>query len=177
MTYVADNDTVTQDTTTSDGTITYGKLAKTDIDNTFLADFQTKMADATSTAGTVIKSLSDMGFTTNRDGTITFDSDAFEKAAASDPTGASQVLNSFADAVGGTSGLIYSYTSYDGIIDTRQTSNTDSISDLNDKIAVLKAQGAEYQATLEKQFSNLESVSAKLQSQQSSLSAALASLS
>lgn len=174
--YVNSNDTVTQDTTKSDRPITYGDLAKTHVDNDFITLFRGNLSGASSSNGTAVRSISEIGISTNRDGTLTFDSDVFKSAVANDPTGVGEVLNSFADSAAGVSGSIYQFTSLDGFFDQAQQANTDQINNLNASIDQLDRQTDALRDRLTKQFANLESITSKLQNQQQALSGVLAGL-
>ena len=174
--YIGENDVVTQDSTSKDGEITYGSLAKTKVDNNFLTDFRDQLLAATSSTGTYITSFADMGLSTNRDGTITLDTEEFVAKVGTDPTGASEVLTSFADGVGGTLGTIYQYTKYAGYIDTAQESNTAQVENLQDKIAQVERGSDKLRESLTKTFARLEQITAKLQSDQSALSGILSGL-
>lgn len=175
--FVNENNQITRVKNQDNATNVYGSLAKTRADDDFLASFREDLAGATSSNGTTVTGLAALGVKTNRDGTLTFDSDAFKTALGADPVGTSEVLQSFADAAGGISGTIYKYTSFQGVIDVAVDANKSQIDNLNDAINQLNRSSAKYREALEFQFSKLESISAKLQSQQSSLSGLISSLS
>ena len=174
--YVNENDLVTQDRNSRDGEITYGSLAKTKVDNNFLTDFREQLLEASSSSGTYVLSFADMGLSTNRDGTVTLDLEEFISKVGTDPTGAGEVLTSFADAVGGTLGTIYQYTKYAGNIDTAQDANNEEVENLQEKIAQVERGSDKVRESLERTFARLEQVTAKLQSDQSALSGILAGL-
>jgi flagellar hook-associated protein 2 len=175
--YIGENDTVTQDTTSTDKTVTFGSLAKTHVDNDFLSFFRDSMASATAASGTAVKSLSEIGLSTNRDGTLAFDADKFKAAVGDDPVGVGQVLNDFADKTAGVNGSIYQFTKLAGFIDTAEQSNNTQITNLNDSIAALDRQTDKLRDSLTKQFANLETITSKLQNDQQALSGILAGIS
>ena len=174
--FVNENDTLTRDSESRDGNVIYGSLAKTRIDNDFLAFFRSNISAATAAGGTSVTSMSELGLSTNRDGTITFDPDTFKEAVGDDPVGVGQVLNSFADAAAGVSGSIYQFTKLQGFIDIGVESNNSEITNINEAIAALERQTAKQREGLERQFSKLESVTSRLQRRQSALSGILAGL-
>ena len=174
--YIADNDTVEQDENSADGNIIYGTLAKTRVDNDFLSIFRSNLSTATSATGTAVRSLAEMGVSTNRDGTLAFDTDAFKDAVNSDAVGVGEVLNDFADQVSGVSGTIYQYTKFDGFVDVAEKSNQSEIDNLNTTIEALNRQTDKLKERLTRQFSNLESVTSRLQSSQQALTGILSSL-
>lgn len=174
--YINENDQITRDDSSSEGAVIYGSLAKTRIDNDFLSFFRSAISSATASGGTSVTSMSEIGLSTNRDGTIEFDADAFKSAVGEDPIGVGEVLNSFADSVAGVSGSIYQFTKLQGFIDVGEQANNDEIDNLNEAIAGVERQTAKLRQSLERQFANLESVTSRLQSQQSALSGVLAGL-
>jgi len=175
--YVNENDTITQDNSTADKAVTFGSLAKTKIDNDFLSQFRTAISTAAATNGTSAQSLADIGISTNRDGTISFDVDEFKEAVGNDPIGVGEVLNDFADQTAGVSGSIYQFTKLEGFIDIGEQANNDVISNINSAIDAVERQTAKLRERLERQFANLESITGELQSQSQALSGVLSGLS
>ena len=174
--YINDNDIIERVEESDEVDNIYGSLAKTRVDNDFLAQFRADLASASSDNGTAVTGMAELGISTNRDGTLTFDIDDFKEAVTSDPLGAGEVLRSFADKLGGVSGSIYQFTKYQGFIDTAEATNNSTIEDLNEAIDQLDRRNAKTRESLERQFANLESVVGRLQSQQSALSGVLASM-
>lgn len=175
--YVNENDTIERVEEDSEVDNVYGTLAKTRVDNDFLASFREALFEATSTSGTAVTAMSELGFSTNRDGTITFDADDFKAAVAGDPLGASEVITDFADSTAGISGMIYEYTKLGGFIDIAQDSNNSEIENLQDAVDQLDRRCDSLRTSLEKTFANLESTVAELQSKQQELNSYLSGLS
>ncbi len=174
--FLQENNKVTTDQTSKDRTNIFGSLARTSLDDDFLTQFKLDISEAETEDGTTVQGASDLGISTNRDGTLDFDKDAFLAAVAADPVGVQQVLNSFADRASGVSGTIYQYTRFQGLIDISQSSNTDQISTLNDSIAALVRQTDKLRQGLTLKYASLESLSSKMQAQDGQLSSILASL-
>jgi len=174
--YVADNNNIDQDTSTTDRSVTFGSLAKSRIDEDFLSFFRSDLSTATSSNGTAVTALSEIGISTNRDGTLTFDETAFKTAVGDDPIGVGEVLNDFADSTAGISGSLYQFTKPLGFIDIAELANTNEIKNLNDSIAALERQTEKQRESLTKQFANLEAITGQLQSQQQALSGILAGI-
>lgn len=174
--FVNENNTVTQSDDDDDGTIIYGSLAQARVDDDFLSQFRLELSGASSDSGTDVTSMAELGISTNRDGTLSFDSDKFEEAVGNDPNGATEVLRDFADTAGGVSGIIYQYTKLSGFIDIAQDGNSSEIDNLNDAIDALERFNEKLRESLERQFTNLETVVGKLQSDQQALSGILAGL-
>ena len=174
--YINENDTVERVEDDEDVSNVYGSLAKTHIDNDFLNMFRDALSSASSEHGLEVTSMAELGLATNRDGTIDFDEELFASAVDDDAQGATEVLNDFADTVAGISGYIYEYTKLDGFIDTAQEGNNNEIDNLNEAIDSLTRRVDKLKESMQMQFTRLETTIAKLQSQQQSLSSALASL-
>lgn len=174
--YINENDLITRDSDQSGASPIYGSLAKTQVDDDFLSQFQTEFLNAASTNGTYVTAFSEMGLSTNRDGTLTFDETEFKTAMGNDSIGVGEVLNDFADSVGGITGMVYQFTKYQGYIDVALDANADEIDNINDAIEQLERRMTKLRENLEGQFSRLEAVTAELQQRQSSLTAILSSL-
>jgi flagellar hook-associated protein 2 len=174
--YISENNTKTQDTQSRDGNMIYGTLAKSRLDDDFLSQFRETLLGAISSGTGAVQSAADLGISTNRDGTISFDVEKFKTAVSSDSTGATDVLQSFADETGGVDGFLYQYTTFQGFIDLAQTSNLSEIDSLNEKIEQLQRSADKTRDRLVLQFSRLESITAQMQQKQSELSSVLAGL-
>ncbi|HEX3003207.1 MAG TPA: flagellar filament capping protein FliD [Angustibacter sp.] len=121
------------------------------------------------TAGVGGQSLSTVGIGVNKDGIVTFDKTKFTAALAADPagtqaklttattggTGFADVMQSFANATGGSTGTIA------GAITGRQS----TIDDLTDRIADWDVRLASRKDALQRQYSALEIALGKLKSQ------------
>ena len=181
--FIAENNTIERVNTTAGSTNVFGKLAKTKVDDQFLSTFRTEVAAVESTLGTAVTKLSQIGIITNRyDGSLIFNTEGsatgedFKTAVANDPTGVADILNQFADETAGVDGILYQFTKTQGYIDNTIDSNNNQIDNLNAAIAQLDRRTDNLKERLTKQFSNLESVSAKMQNTQSQLSGILAGL-
>ena len=174
--YIKENNTVTQNANSSDRTNVFGTLAKTRLDDDFISQFRLDLSGAASANGTVATSIAEIGISTNRDGTLSFDEEDFLDAVADDPLGVTEVMNDFADTTSGVGGMIYQYTRFQGLVDIAQTSNQNQIDNLNRSIESLERQTDKIRTSLTQRFARLESISAQLQSQQSALTSALSSL-
>lgn len=174
--YVNENDTVERIEEDEQVSNVFGTLAKTRIDNDFLDAFRSALSSASSSSQGAVSSMAELGLATQRDGTITFDTDAFKEAITDDPSGATDVLRDFADQISGVSGIIYQYTKLNGFIDSAQEGNDDEIENLQDAIEQLERQTASLRETMEMQFARLEQITGEMQSQQQALSGILAGL-
>ncbi len=175
VSFIAENNTVERVEDSRDSTNIFASLAKTRVDDDFLAAFRGALLSASS-SGNEVTSFSSLGISTNRDGTITFDQDEFTEAVSADPDGATGVLRDFADSISGVNGTLFQYTKLNGFVDVAQESNNNQIENLNDAIAQLERQTSSQRSSLEKQFANLEAVTGELQNKQQALSGILAGL-
>ena len=177
VSFIAENNIVERVESSSGASNIFGKLAKTTVDDQFLSMFRNEIATSSSSIGTAVTRLAEMGVTTNRfDGSLTFDEDDFKNAVSSDPQGVNDVLNTFADNVAGVSGVIYEFTKTAGFIDNTIESNNSQIERLSEAINQLDRRTDKIKDRLTRQFANLESVTARLQSQQQQLTGLLANL-
>jgi flagellar hook-associated protein 2 len=175
--FVNENDTIERvEDSEDDATNIYGSLAKTRTDNDFLTQFRFELIESESANGTSVKSMSEIGISTNKDGTLDYDADDFKEAIADDSLGVLEVLTDFADATAGITGFMYDYTKLNGLIDIAQDANDSEIKNLNDKIDQLDRILAQQRTSLEKQFTALEVTMSELQNQQAQLSSVLAGL-
>ena len=85
------------------------------------------------------------------------------------------MLSNFADKTSGVSGSIFQYTKFQGFIDVRENRATKQTILIGDSVQ-LDRQTDQERESLTKQFSNLEAISAQLQSKQAQLTAVLSSI-
>lgn len=175
--YINENDLVDRVEDGDDVDNTYGSLAKTRIDNDFLSEFRTALASAEASSGTSVTSMSELGLKTNRDGTISIDEEQLKDAVASDPSGATQVLNNWADSASGVDGFMYQYTKLNGYIDIAQEGNSSETENLQDQINQLDRQIDKMKESMQKRFANLEKISSQMQTNSQSISTILSSIS
>lgn len=154
----------------------FGPLSISRIDENAITAIKDQMTASRYANGSYVKIFADLGIYTNRDGTLEFKTDKFTENLAKDPTGANQVLKTFADAVALTGGTLDQYVAFNKIIDAAITNNKDQITDLNDRIAEAEAQIARTETSMRARFSRLESLTAKLQQQGAAAANALAGL-
>ena len=165
VTYINKEDAVTVTTDSSGNTVnSAGALAGTNLDDQALTSLRSVLHEVGSTSGV---SLSSLGMTTNNDGTLSFDEDTFEEQVVADPTGAAEVITNLADSIGGTAGVINNYTGYGALIATGISSNTDAITQLNEKISDVEDMATKRQEATLNQFSKLEELLAQLNQQSS----------
>lgn len=174
--FVNENNTITRDETTKEVTNTFAPLASSRVDDNALAALRSALSASTASGGSAVRIFADLGITTQRDGSLLFDSSKLKTVIASEPTSVSNVLSSFADKAATTGGTIDQYTRYNGLLDLSINSNKAEIADLNDRIQEAERQIARQEESMKARYARLESLMSKLQQQQSSLTSALSGL-
>ncbi|MDD2943189.1 MAG: flagellar filament capping protein FliD, partial [bacterium] len=101
----------------------YSSLAKTNVDNQALSAIREAISSVKSSSGGSAQILADLGITIQRDGSYKFDKATFKESLASDEAGVQSLLQSFADKVSGSQGIIADYTKYQGQIERAVKSN------------------------------------------------------
>jgi flagellar hook-associated protein 2 len=177
VTFIRDNNTVTREENGTEVTNTFAALANSRIDDNALLNLRNAFSNAIATGGSSIRILADLGITTERDGSLKFDTTKFQSALSSESASVGAILTSIADTTTPTNGTIHQFTRYNGLIDVSINSNKETIADLNTRIANAEKDIQQQADNLKARYARLEAMMGKLQSQQSSLSSALAGLS
>jgi flagellar hook-associated protein 2 len=176
VTFIATNNQISRDESGREIKNIFGPLASTRTDDNALSNLRSALSSTVASGGSAIRIFSDLAITTQRDGTLKFDSTKFQTAVATEPSSASEILQDFADRAAGTGGTIDVFTRFNGLLDISVNSNKTLISDLNNQIAEAEKQIARTEDNLRARFARLESQIGRLQQQQSSLTSALAGL-
>ncbi len=175
-TFVSGNTTVTQDTTSDARTVTLGPLALDATSKGILESLHNIFSSPSSSAGSgsVYSVLAQIGITTNRDGTLNFDQATFQAELSSHGSDVAKLLAG-SDGAKGVADRLADYinaaTQSGGLIDIHNNALTDQLNTLQDRIAAGQRNLDSFQATLQKQFTNLETLVQSLKSQGSFLSA------
>ena len=116
--------------------------------------------------------FADVGVTLDDETKITFDEDKFRKAYADDPEAVKNLFTQVSTGLGAAleKSMAKLIDPVDGAITRRNKTLDDQHADFQDRIDRLDKQLDSKRTRLETQFANMETVLAKLQSQQSSLS-------
>jgi flagellar hook-associated protein 2 len=156
----------------------FGTLARTRVDEQAVDAIKQALSGSVSTiSGSEVRVFSDLGVTTQRDGTLKFDKDAFIKAASKNGAAVEQILHQFGDKVGTTAGVISQYTQYQGVVERAQSANDQETESLNDRLARLERSLEQQKEMMTKIFANLESTMSQLNSTSQSLTSILSGLS
>ncbi|MBN8549499.1 MAG: flagellar filament capping protein FliD [Deltaproteobacteria bacterium] len=168
VSYIAQNDSITRDESGKDAKLVFGSLSGTSLDEGLQSALRGAFS-AASTSGNIVNTLADLGISTQRDGTLKFDSTAFTSALSSDPEGVRSITSNLGEGLSSVDGTIAQYTRFNGLIDTASKSGSDEISRLNERIGTIEAALLKEQESLTARFARLESLVGKLSSQQASL--------
>lgn len=174
--FLAENNKITREEDGKDLENIFSPLAKTRTDDNALSALRSAIVASTHTTGSTVRIFADLGITTERDGTLKFDTDKFATALQTEPNSVNQVLKNFGDDVALTGGVINQYIRFNGLLDVTVNGNKSQIDDLNDRIAEAEAQILRQEDTLRQRFARLEGLMGRMQSQQSALTSALAGL-
>lgn len=154
----------------------FSPLASTRTDDNILFSLRSAISSSTYEDGVTVAIFADLGITTERDGTLKFDTAVFKSAMAGEPASVGEILKNFADEVSTTGGTIDQFTRFNGLIDVTINGNRDLVTNLNDRISQAEIFIAKQEEQLRGRFARFEALMGKLQSQQSQLTSALAGL-
>ena len=176
VSFIAENNLITRDDSAAEIKNVFGPLANTRTDDNALTNLRTAIASATASGGSTVRVFSDLGITTERDGTLKFDSTKLQTAVAAEPASVSALLQDFADEVASTGGTIDIYIRFNGLFDVNVNSNKTQITSLNERIAEAERQIERTAENMRLRFARLESTIGRMQQQQQSLTQSLAGL-
>ncbi|MCB0320375.1 MAG: flagellar filament capping protein FliD, partial [Bdellovibrionales bacterium] len=171
VTFIKENNEITQEQDGADIQNIFGPLASTRVDDGALSALRSALVGARyhvfDGAGTeainTIQIFADLGITTERDGTLKFDSDKFQSALAEEPDSVNQILQNFANATAKSQKVIEQYTGFNLLFDTVEDGNTRRIEDLNDEIARAEESITNEENQIRARFARLESLISGLQ--------------
>ncbi len=176
--YSKENSTISQTTTSSGSTaLVYSSLAKTRIDEELISSIKTKLQGITSgeEMGNV-RILADLGITTNKDGTLSFNESKFEEAYKTNPTSAERLTQNLVDGLGNTGSILNEYSKFGGILLTNITTTESSNKQMQERIEQLEQLLSDQAMKMKLMFARLEQITSNMQSAQSALTSALASI-
>ncbi|RME62197.1 MAG: hypothetical protein D6780_00205, partial [Candidatus Dadabacteria bacterium] len=129
ISFINENDQVIVDTSNGETTNLFGPLSSTSLDESVVSVL--RQALSSSSTSSTVSTLSDLGITTQRDGTLALSEDTFKSALAKDPEGAGSILNNLGETLGGINGSIAQFTQFNGLIDSAINNNNSQIASLN----------------------------------------------
>lgn len=175
VSYIKENDLITREEDGDEVKNIFSPLASTSLDENILSSLREAFSNA-STSGRTVNTFADLGITTNRDGTLNFDSEVFETALNDDSEGARLITSALGDDLAAVDGRIAQFTRFNGLLDQAQSANNTTISNAQQRIDEFKKALAQQEQALTGRFARLEALIGKLNSQQSSLTSALSGL-
>jgi flagellar hook-associated protein 2 len=174
--FVNSQSQVTQDTTATDHSVVSGPLAFDGTVRTIVSGLHTVLSNGVSGLQGALSQLSQVGITTNEDGTLAFDSTKLDSALAQDEKSVDQLFAGNG-TVGGVADRLHDYltqiTGVGSLISVRNKSLSDQISSIDDQIAAGQQHISDFQASLQQEFANLELTVNTLKSQGSFLLSSL----
>jgi flagellar hook-associated protein 2 len=171
--YISENSQVTRDETGAEVKNVFGALAGTRTDDTALQALRQNIASAVASGGASVRVFADIGITTERDGTLRFDTAKLQSSLSSEPSSVNDIIRGFADTVALTGGTVDKYTRYSGLLDVSINNNKRLITDLNRRITDAEKQIQRKADSLKEQYARLEGLMSRLQQQGTSLAGAL----
>lgn len=172
ISFISENDIVTRDEGGAEIENIFGPLASTSLDENLLSALRSALTGS-STSGRSINVLSDLGITTERDGTLKFDQAVFESAMSQDPEAVRTITSTLGESLAATNGTIAQFTRFNGLIDSAFNSNTSAITQAQNRIAEEEKRLGAYEQALIAQYARLEQLISQLNSQQSTLASIL----
>jgi flagellar hook-associated protein 2 len=173
VSFVKENNLVTRTGSSSGSAVRFGSLSGSRTDDNFLGALRDALASSSATAGSAVRIFADIGITTARDGTLTFDTTKFQSAAGSESSSVGALLRSFADSTSLTDGTFDLYTRFGGIFDSTRNGNSFQITTLSQRISDAEESISRQASDMRSRFARLESLMGRLQGQQQSLSSLL----
>jgi flagellar hook-associated protein 2 len=171
--YVSDNNQITRQDDGTNVSNTFGPLANTSIDDNALSALRDAFASATSGSGGAVNVLSDLGISTQEDGTLAFDSSKLSTALSSDSSDTGTILGNLGESLSSVDGTIAQFVQFGGIIGQAQQSNQSQISDLQGQVSDAEKQIQADQDSLTARYASLEALIGQLNSQQTALTSLL----
>ncbi|MCO6432366.1 MAG: flagellar filament capping protein FliD, partial [Deltaproteobacteria bacterium] len=175
--FVNENNLITREEDGENVNNVFSPLSSSRVDDNAVTAIKSAISGSTYTSGGLVRIFADLGVTTERDGTLKFDTDKFAEALGSEATSVNEILMNFGDLAGTVQGLaIYQFTRANGLIDVTVNGNKSLITNLNERIAQAESQILKQEEIMRARFSRLEGLIGNLQNQQSALTSALSGL-
>lgn len=162
VSFVAKEDRITVTQKDGANVNVYGTLSKTGIDDA-----------AVSTLREAIGAISQLGVSTQRDGTLAFDEKVFADFYSKNPGDAAAAITAIADRLAGVEGAINQFTAYGRAIDQALSRNSAETDLTAGAISRTEQSASQREAAALKQFTELERVMAKLNADSGFLSSLL----
>ena len=165
VSFIQENDLVTQEQNGQETINTFGSLTNSTVDENVLSTLRSDLSSA-SENGLI---LADLGITSARDGTLEFDEAKFQSALTSDSSSVAGLLESIGESLGGTNGKIAQFSRFQGVIDQAVSASEELIREREQRIADIEASLSSEEGRLQGRFARLESLIGRLNQQSSAL--------
>lgn len=185
--FLAENNTITREESGAEVENIFGPLAETRVDDNALQSLRNAIVGSTyelkddpdddaEEPKNTIRIFADLGITTQRDGTLSLNTDDFQSALADEVDSVMNILQNFGNATAKTQQIIDQFVGFNNIFDQTTRANQEQVSDLNDRIATAEEAIQREEDQTRARFARLESLISELQNQQQALTSALAGL-
>jgi flagellar hook-associated protein 2 len=176
-TFVDANSQIEQDDSSSDREVVLGPLALDTTVRTILSGIHSNLSGVVEDLNGDYSLLAEIGVTSQREGTLAFDAAKLTSALGSDEQGVAELFAG-SGLVGGVFDRLHTFvsgvTGSGGILGIRQTSVTNEIDTLQERIEAGERQVDAFEANLRATFGSLETLVNSLQTQGNLLASALA---
>ncbi len=172
-----ENDRIERVETEKGVTNVFGDLARTRVDDQAIESIRRALSSSISSIpDTSVRTMADLGITTERDGKLKFDESTFLESVGKDSRAVEGLLQGFADRVGSAEGTIAQYTRFNGLIDGAINANKNENDSINKRLERLEQNLDRQRESLNLLYSRLESRVSDLNSQGEALNNILAGL-
>jgi len=172
ISYLAETNLITRKEKGDEVENIFGPLATTALDENLISAIRSAFSIA-GISGGAVNTLADLGITTERDGTLKFDSTVFAKALSADPQSVRTITANLGETLASPGGTIQQFIRFNGLLDLSIRSNEDQINAEQNKISDIEKALAKEEELLSARFARLEALLGKLTSQQNALSVLL----
>jgi flagellar hook-associated protein 2 len=164
--YSRENNTIIRDEISDplNPTNIFAPLAGTRLDENAISQIRSAFSSS-SLSGGLVNTLADIGITTERDGTLKFNSTTFSDAFSNDSVSLGRILSNIGEKISSVDGTIAQYTRFGGLIDSATQNAERSIASNNNRIIRFEDQLLQQSESLTNQFARLESIMSRLNQQ------------
>lgn len=178
VTFVAGESAISQDTTTDERSVSIGPLALDSTVRGVIDSLRRLISEPTAGPSSSYTVLAQVGITTARDGSLTFNQTTFRSELAARGSDVAKLFGGSADSPGladRLSDYLTAVTQAGGVIDVHNTAVGKEISSLEERIAAGQRNLDAFEANLRAQFTSLEVLVSGLRSQGDFLTSVLGS--
>lgn len=153
----------------------FGPLRKSSIDNNAVSAIRSALSSA-GLSGQAVSIVAELGITTARDGTLSFDREVFDEAVRKNPDDVTALVQNVGENLGKIGGAIDQFTRFNGLIDSAINSNASRVESINRDILRFETALKTEKEALTRRFARIDALIGTMQAQQSQLSGILDSL-